>query len=138
MNTTTQLLPPRIASPTDHIEAPPGFEPVFVDAPPPPRPAIVPPAPTAPWRPDGLVRDALIHLRVRCDGTRTETAWRLAALWSRTWTFESTYVFHAWQALAIALEAGDDVAAEDAARWIADPGEAMRRAVAALEAKGGA
>lgn len=96
----------------------------------------VPPPPPA-WRPTGLVRDALIELRVRCDGDRAETAERLRVHYSRRWTFASEYEARAIPALADALAAGDDGAAEDAARWIAAPDDAMARALAALQAPTG-
>jgi hypothetical protein len=49
--------------------------------------------PTTPaeWRPTGVVLDALVELKVRCDGDRLTTAWRLATFWSRKWSWESTY-----------------------------------------------
>lgn len=85
------------------------------------------------------VADALIELRVRCDGDRAETAERLRIHYSRRWTFTSEYEARAIPALADALAAGDDGAAEDAARWIAAPDDAMARALAELAApKGGA
>lgn len=97
--------------------------------------------PTAPaeWRPTGVVRDALIELKVRCDGDRLTTAWRLATVWSQRWTWESTYLEAAARGLATALASGDDAAAARAALWFVDEGAAMTQVIAELSAaKGGA
>lgn len=97
--------------------------------------------PTTPaeWRPTGVVLDALVELKVRCDGDRLTTAWRLATVWSQRWTWESTYLEAAARGLATALASGDDDAAERAALWFVDEGAAMTRVIAELNAaKGGA
>ena len=89
-------------------------------------------APTAPaWPPTGVVRDALVTLKIRLDGDRLTTAWRLATLYAHRWTL-SVYEEAAWRTLAIALASGDDAAAERAALWIVDPDAAMDAAIARI------
>ena len=98
--------------------------------------------PTTPaeWRPTGVVLDALVELKVRCDGDRLTTAWRLATFWSRKLFWPSTYHEAAARGLATALASGDDAAAERAALWFVDEDAAMRAVLAELNAaaKGGA
>lgn len=97
--------------------------------------------PTTPaeWRPTGVVLDALIELKVRCDGDRLTTAWRLATVWSQRWTWESTYLEAAARGLATALASGDDAAAARAALWFVDEDAAMCAVIAEINAaKGGA
>lgn len=81
---------------------------------------------------DSLVRRAIDSLRfddVTLGADDTETAWSLAVAWRATSTFESSYVRAAWKALALALSAGDEPRALDAAEWLAEPGRAMARAL---------
>ena len=90
--------------------------------------------PTTPaeWRPTGVVLDALVELKVRCDGDRLTTAWRLATFWSRKWTWETRYHEAAARGLATALASGDDAAAERAALWFVDESAAMDAAIARI------
>lgn len=90
-------------------------------------------APTASLSP--LVLAALESLHIRCDGDVLTTAWRLAVLFCTRWTFESRYQRAAWMALAIALAAGDDVAAEGAALWLVHEDAAMDTALASVRAQ---
>ena len=92
--------------------------------------------PTTPaeWRPTGVVLEALVELKVRCDGDRLTTAWRLATVWSRKWTWETRYHEAAARGLATALASGDDAAAARAALWFVDEDAAMRAVLAELNA----
>ena len=74
---------------------------------------------------------ASLHLyRLILGASDLETGWSLAVAWREQTVFESTYVRAAWRALALALAAGDEAAALDAALWLAEPGLAMERAMA--------
>lgn len=78
-----------------------------------------------------LVRRAVGVLRfegARLGADDTETAWSLAVAWRAQSVFESSYIRASWKALALALEAGDEASALDAALWLAEPGKAMDRA----------
>lgn len=82
---------------------------------------------------NALVRKAIASLRferVAVGADDTETAWSLAVAWKNAISFESTYVRASWKALALALDAGDEARALDAAEWLAEPGKAMERAMA--------
>jgi len=81
------------------------------------------------WR-KGLVRRALAELEVE-PATRETTAWRVAFAWEASRP-EDSYADRAVRSLALALLAGDDVAAERAARWVVDPGGAMGEALAGV------
>ena len=97
-----------------------------------------PPAPVALIRLP-LVRRAVESLQfegARVGADDAETAWSLAVAWAAQSVFESSYVRAAWKALALALLAGDEAAALDAAAWIATPGAAMARAVARVQSQG--
>lgn len=83
------------------------------------------------WPPSGVVLDALVELKIRLDGDRLTTAWRLATVWSQRWTWESSYHEAAARGLALALASGDDVAAKRCALWFVDEGAAMDAALAA-------
>lgn len=96
-----------------------------------------PPAPVALIRLP-LVRRAVESLRfegARVGADDAETAWSLAVAWRAQSVFESSYARVAWKSLALALLAGDEAAALDAAAWIATPGAAMARAVARVQSR---
>ncbi len=114
MNAATQLLPAPILAPGGVDNDGDGDEALPATS---ACPCVPPPAP-AKWRPEGLVRDALVRLKVRCDGSRHETAWRCAVLWCQQWGFPGERFMYAWQTLALALDSGDDAAANAAASII--------------------
>lgn len=72
-----------------------------------------------------LVVEALTELKVRCDGDALTTAWRLATVWSRRWTWPDMYTEAAVRGLAVALASGDTALAARCARMIVDPAGAM-------------
>lgn len=88
--------------------------------------------PTPAWPPTGVILDALVALKIRLDGDRLTTAWRLATVWSQRWTWETRYHEAAARGLALALASGDDAAAARAALWFVDEAAAMDAAIARL------
>lgn len=87
-----------------------------------------------------IARDALVRRAIRSldllrsveGATDAEVGWSLAVAWREQTVFESSYVHAAWKALALALAAGDERAALDAALWLAEPGLAMDAAMARI------
>lgn len=89
------------------------------------------------WRASAGVAAALHSLGLAPSDTALETAWRVAIVIverpASRW--EDSYTLAAAKGLALALAAGDLVAAEAKALWLTDPGVAMTRALAARPAE---
>lgn len=88
--------------------------------------------PSPAWPPTGVILDALVALKIRLDGDRITTSWRLATVWSRRWEWPTRYHEAAARGLALALASGDDAAAARAAMWFVDESAAMDAALARL------